>query len=139
MTNLSTALSDLENGLATISNSYRNLDSGINTVVSSIEALNSAYANIDNGINEISSGTSQMNSETENLDSNVENKIDEVLDGFENSNYQVISFVSEQNTNMNSVQFVIKTEGIKIKEEQKIEQEDKKEQSFVEKFVNLFK
>ncbi len=139
MTNLSTALSDLENGLATISNSYRNLDSGINTVVSSIGALNSAYANIDNGINEISSGTSQMNSETENLDSNVENKIDEVLDGFENSNYQVISFVSEQNTNMNSVQFVIKTEGIKIKEEQKIEQEDKKEQSFVEKFVNLFK
>jgi len=139
MTELGSALSNLENGLATLASSYDSIDSGINTVVASINTLNNSYTGIDNGINQISNGTSQMNNETQNLDSNVETTIDEMLERFKNSDYQVISFVSEQNTNVNSVQFVIKTEGIKIEEEEKIEEEDEKEVSFGEKFVNLFK
>jgi putative membrane protein len=42
----------------------------------------------------------------------VDDKIDSMLNQLTNSDSEVISFVSDQNTNVDSVQFVIKAAGI---------------------------
>ena len=53
--------------------------------------------------------------------------------------YTFFSFVSDKNTNVNSVQFVIKSESIEKKEVNE-ETEDKKENlTMWQKFLNLFK
>ncbi len=139
LTELTAGLTNLENGLSTLSSSYGQLNSGINTVISSINSLNGAYSSINNGVNKISSGATEMNNETQNLGSDVDNKINEMINKFNNKDYQVVSFVSDKNTNVKAVQFVIKTEGIKVKEEKKEENKKEKDMSFGEKFINLFK
>lgn len=50
---------------------------------------------------------------------------------------EVYSFTSSKNTNVISVQFVIKTSEIK-KEEVKEDKKTKEEQTFFQKFISLF-
>lgn len=50
---------------------------------------------------------------------------------------EVYSFTSSKNTNVSSVQFVIKTSEIK-KEEVKEDKKTKEKQTFFQKFISLF-
>ena len=56
---------------------------------------------------------------------------------FQGGNMEVYSFTSSKNTNVSSVQFVIKTSEIK-KEEVKEDKKTKEEQTFFQKFISLF-
>ena len=51
----------------------------------------------------------------------------------------ITSFVSEKNTNIDSVQFVIKTEGIKTEEVEDTEEKETEERNVWKKFLALFK
>lgn len=55
---------------------------------------------------------------------------------FQGGNMEVYSFTSSKNTNISSVQFVIKTSEIK-KEEVKEDKKTKEEQTFFQKFISL--
>ena len=55
---------------------------------------------------------------------------------FQGGNMEVYSFTSSKNTNISSVQFVIKTSEIK-KEEIKEDKKTKEEQTFFQKFISL--
>lgn len=55
---------------------------------------------------------------------------------FQGGNMEVYSFTSSKNTNVSSVQFVIKTSEIK-KEEVKEDKKTKEEQTFFQKFISL--
>ena len=55
---------------------------------------------------------------------------------FQGGNMEVYSFTSSKNTNVSSVQFVIKTS--EIKKEVKEDKKTKEEQTFFQKFISLF-
>lgn len=55
---------------------------------------------------------------------------------FQGGNMEVYSFTSSKNTNVSSVQFVIKTFEIK-KEEVEEDKKTKEEQTFFQKFISL--
>lgn len=131
-------LNSLENGLSSVASGCTSLDNGMSDIVSGINKVSTSYAEIDNGVNEIAKGTNKMNKETKNMDKEVDDTIDEMLEKFESSNFTPISFVSEKNTNISSVQFIIKTEGIEKEEEKEVVEDNKKESNFIEKFVDLF-
>ena len=61
-----------------------------------------------------------------------------MIDDLDGTSDEIVSFVSEQNTNVDSVQFVIKTPAI---ENKKIIEDEEQEEtlSFWEKLINLFK
>ena len=61
-----------------------------------------------------------------------------MIDNFADGDFEVKSFVSDKNTDVDSVQFVIKTEAIK-KEEVKVEEEKTEELNFWQKLLNLFR
>lgn len=63
--------------------------------------------------------------------------IDKILKPIQGGNMEVYSFTSSKNTNVSSVQFVIKTSEIK-KEEVKKDKKTKEEQTFFQKFISLF-
>ena len=64
------------------------------------------------GIDTMSDGTSEFYNQTSDLDVQVQNQIDEMIASISGEQTEVVSFVSDKNTNVDSVQFVIKTAAI---------------------------
>ena len=63
--------------------------------------------------------------------------MDGVIDELSGSGFEPVSFVSDQNTNVELVQFVMKTEGIRIPEEADIPVEEEP-MSFWQRLLALF-
>ncbi|MBC5625234.1 hypothetical protein H8S10_07200 [Clostridium sp. NSJ-49] len=84
-------------------------------------------------------GTGEFSKETSGLQDEVDEQIDSMLEKFTGSDSEVVSFVSEKNTNVESVQFVIKTTGVEkaTVTEEKIQVEENL--NMLQKFLRLFK
>lgn len=61
-----------------------------------------------------------------------------MIDSISGGASETESFVSGKNTNVDSVQFVIKTDAIEKPEEEPTEEEDTQSQTFLEKLLALF-
>lgn len=58
-------------------------------------------------------GTTEFQDKTSNIDDQIEDKIDELIDGLSGKDYKPVSFTSSKNTDIGLVQFAIHTEAIK--------------------------
>lgn len=132
------AITELSTAIETIYNEYGNFDNGLKSYINGYEKIVSGYKNLNSAISEISSAITELNNSTSNLDTELEDKINSSLEEFETKDFKPLSFVSSKNTNVNSVQFVMKTNEIK-KENTKNTLEEKAEKlSFAQKLKNLF-
>ena len=94
---------------------------------------------IGKGVSALSKGTNELNSKTSNLPDEIDDKIDEMVSKYSNSDFNPVSFASEENTNVESVQFAIRTDAIKVKDEEKVEEEKVEEKNMWQLFTDLFK
>ncbi len=78
-----------------------------------------------------------MNEEVSGMDTEIDDKIDEVLESLQGDD-EVVSFVSVKNTNVKSVQFVMKTDAIQKEETKEVEETTQKEEIFIDKLLALF-
>ncbi len=138
MSELNGGLKSLENGLTKLSQEYSKMDKGLNEISTNTKKIAKLYSEINKGITELANGINNLNNKTQNLDTQVNEEIEKILDKFENSNYKPVSFTSTKNEDIQSVQFVIKTEGISIKEEIKDEKKEEEKTNLWQKFINLF-
>lgn len=90
------------------------------------------------GAKELKDGTREFYEKTEGMDSEIENKIDDMLNTISRSDADIRSFVSEKNTNVESVQFVIKTGAIEKSEVVQTVEEEPQQLNLWEKFLKLF-
>ena len=82
--------------------------------------------------------TVEMRDKTDGMDTKITDQIDEMIDNITGGDHETTSFVSEKNTNVQSVQFVIKTDPIEKPEiEQPVEQQEEK-LTFWQKLLRLF-
>lgn len=65
-----------------------------------------------NGTVELRDGTAEFKKETNGITDDAEKERDSFFDEMTGNDVETGSFVSEKNTNVNSVQFVMKTDGI---------------------------
>ena len=79
-----------------------------------------------------------MRTETDGLDDEISDKIDEMIESITGGNGEVVSFVSEKNTNVKAVRFVIHTEEIEIAEAEADTGAVKEELTFWQKILRLF-
>lgn len=139
-------------GVAMIVAGYKQMTNGVSSLAAGSKdllkgsyALSDGSAELYNGIislcdgaNELANGTEKMNKETSNMNEKVQNQVDEILASIKGEETETTSFVSEKNVNVDSVQFVIKTND--IKKAVIVEKEIKKEKiSFWEKLLELFR
>ena len=94
---------------------------------------------LNDGTKELKDGTQEFYDQTDGMDTKIEDTMNEMLDSLSGGDSETTSFVSEKNGNIDSVQFVIKTDAIEKKEKAKKTKEKTEETSVVEKFKNLFK
>lgn len=138
--------SDLYNGIQAFSNGSSELASGIDEISNGTAGLKNGTNQLVNGVNKLGSGssvlkdgTSQLNNETSKLPETIDEKINEMTSKYTNSDFKPVSFASENNTNIESVQFAIRTDSIKIKEVEKVKEVEVQKTSMWDKFLNLFK
>ena len=158
-------LTELKTALNTLVNSYATLDSGINSYTGAYEQIVKGYqtlysgigdlekgveslntgtktlydgtVSLEDGAEELKDGTSEMRDKTKNIDTEIDDKINNMLDEFKNTDYKPESFASSENGEINAVQFVMKTKGIEINNE--VQEEVKEEHlNFFQKIIRLF-
>ncbi|MDK2807928.1 MAG: hypothetical protein PWP24_662 [Clostridiales bacterium] len=131
--------SKLVEGVKALADGSSKLLSGSNTLMSGTTELQAGIKSVYDGTIELKDGTSELNEKTSDMDSQIQNQIDEMLASVQGDKTKTVSFVSEKNTNIDSVQFVIKAAAITKKEVNVVETTENKNLSFWEKLLKLFR
>ncbi len=107
-------------------------------LIAGYNQLSSGAIALVNGGSQLASGTSELRSATSSLDTQVTDEIDSLLSSIQGE-AKIGSFVSDKNTNVEAVQFVIKTDKIeKVESEEKVEETEDND-NFFTRFIKLFK
>ena len=124
-------IGELYNGVGALRNGMGALDDGTVELLSGITQL---YE----GSRELKDGTSELREETADMDTQINDKIDELLKGVTGGDVESESFVSSRNSEIKGVQFVIKTDGIAVKEAASPTVTEPETLNFWQKFLMLF-
>lgn len=116
----------------------KSLASGAETLSDSTEELASGADKLSDGAGELKSGTAEMRKKTEGMDGKISEQIDEMLASLTGAGEETVSFVSEKNTNIKSVQFVIKTEAVEIDDTPAAAPAKEEKLNFWQKLLRLF-
>lgn len=128
----------LAKGSSELSNGLGSMAEGTGQLVSGISQLADGTSKLDSGVGDFADGIKEFHTETKGLPDKVQEQIDEMLEDFDTSDIEIVSFTSPKNKDIASVQFVLSAEGIK-KEEMKEEiMEEKEEENFFTRLRDLF-
>lgn len=122
---------DLVKGATDLYNGSSNLSDGSNKLADGTNEL-------ADGTSELTDGTSEFYNKTKNMDSEITDTIDDTIDEITGKKIETVSFVSDKNTNIDSVLFVIKTPEIKKPEVEEPVVEEEEKTGFKTKFLKLF-
>lgn len=132
------AVSTAAEGICTLSDGLSSLYENTGTLKNAVGDLHIAVGTLKDSTDELKSGTSEFVSETDGMDTQVSDEIDKLISGITGEDIEIVSFVSEQNTNVKSVQFVIQTEAICIDEAAAATIAETEQLTFWQKLLKLF-
>ena len=79
----------------------------------SVGEMTDAVGELYGGTKKLANGTAEFSNKTSNIDEQISGEIDTMISSVTGNNAETVSFISEKNTNVSSVQFVIKTAAVK--------------------------
>lgn len=135
---LSLGASDLAGGAAGLESSVSKLAASANEIYSAGAELNAAIGELRGGLASYKAGTGEMKNGAAGVDAEIAEKIDEILEGITGSGDEVVSFVSDKNTNVASVQFVLKTQAIRVEETEDTPVQEPVRLNFWQRLLKLF-
>ena len=135
---LGNGASDLARGTSEFKSSSSVITSSANELYKAGAELNSALKKLRDGLSLYKNGTRQLRDGTSGMSSEINNKIDDMLGSISGKGDKVISFVSDKNTDVSAVQFVLKTDSINIPEAPKAVDKKPVELNFWQKLLKLF-
>lgn len=131
--------SEIVNGTGSLLNGSNDLKNGSAELFDKYGEFMDGIVKLYDGTVELKDGTDEMYDETKDIDDKISDKIDEMLESITGGNKETVSYVSEKNTNVESVQFVFRTESVAIEEPEAPAPEPAKKQNFWQKLLNLFR
>lgn len=111
---------------------------GAGDLANGTDDLYDGVLKLKDGVAELSDGTMQLRDQSSDIDTQVDDKVDEMLDEYRSKDFAAMSFVDPENPAVAAVQFVIKTGDIKIPDEEAPAQEEEPEETFWDRVHNLF-
>jgi putative membrane protein len=134
------AFGKIASGYNGVYSGVADLADGISAMQSGVKELSGGADDLNDGAGELSEGTQELKDETADMDTEVDDKVNEMIDKYTKQDYTLVSFVSEKNTNIKLVQFVIKTDDIEIPDKTApASDEPAANPAFWDKFIALFK
>lgn len=132
------AVSSAASGAGTLKQNLDTLYNGTGTLTSSVSELNNAVSELYSGANELADGTSEFAEKTSDMDTQIEDKIDSMTSSITGGDGETVSFVSDKNTEVDAVQFVIKTAAIEKAEAAAPAAVEEETLTFWQKLLRLF-
>lgn len=129
---------EIADGSGELLTGSKSLYSGAETLYAKTGELIDGISKLSDGTYELKNGTSEMKEKTDGMDGKISDKIDEMLKSITGGNEQTVSFVSEKNTNIKSVQFVIQTDGVEIDNTKTVAPAAEEKLNFWQKLLRLF-
>jgi len=114
---LQSGVSDLSGGASQLSSSLSQVASGAQGLYDGAAGLNSGIKSLKEGLAEYKSGTGKLHDGTADMGSEVSDQISALLSEISGGT-EVRSFVSAKDTQVTSVQFVLKTDAVEAPEKQ---------------------
>lgn len=100
-------------GIETLYLEYRKFDEGVATYTGGVSALYDGYKQLASGIAELLRGTNMLYDETKGMDSQIPQMVEDMMAELTGERVPLESFVSDKNTSVSHVQFVMQTEAVK--------------------------
>lgn len=125
------------NGTQSLYEGYAQLCDGFNKIVQGSAQLSAGISSFTDGSKQYTGGVDEMHDQTKNMDSDMQKQIDDMMKTYTGGDFTPVSFVSDKNTNVKSVQFVMMTEEIKIEKPQAVQQQPAV-QDFWDRLIALF-
>lgn len=130
---------DLYDGVRELADGTVELHDGVEELVDGTKELVDGVEELVDGTKELADGTGELREETATLDRDILDGIKEEFDKLLGKGKKIFSFVSGDNGEVASVQFVMQTEGITKPKEDKNHLSAEVEQTLWDRFVLLFK
>lgn len=131
--------SQVMDGVSSLAEGSKELVSGSGELYDGTVELYDGVAALCDGAQEMADGTGEFRTETADMNDRMDEEIDSLLESIGGSMEDPVSFVSEKNTNVESVQFVIQTEAIEAEEADEAEDTVEEEpETFWDKVRGLF-
>ena len=149
---LDAAINEYTQGVAVIGETSSQIADGTDSLVTGSKALAtgsdtlkqgtvdmySGITSLDDGIKQLNDGTKEFYEQTDGMDTKIEDTVNEMLDSISGGDSEVVSFVSDKNTDVKAVQFVIKTAAIQKQEVTTDTADTAKKLNFWQKLLKLF-
>ncbi len=128
----------LAEGTSQLSTSVADLPTSAETLDTSASELQTGADGLESGLTAYQEGTSELNTQTEDMAGELQTQIVTALSGITGEGDPVVSFVSEKNTNISALQFVLKTDPISLPQPEATPEPAAQTQSFWQKLIALF-
>jgi len=138
-TQLATGASGLSTGAGTLSDGIDTLADGLDQLYNGTKQLNDGMKTFLEGVAAYRAGTKAFSTGATQMETEMSNQLDTLLAMLSNDGKVYRSFVSDENTNVNFVQFVIKTDGISQENKAPATEPAPAEKNLWEKFLDLFR
>jgi len=133
-----TAVGELYSATGTLNDGANTLKTGASDLKDGVSELKTGVSDLKDGTGELVSGTGEFVEQTSGIDTEITEEIDSMTAEISGSDVETKSFVSAENENVKSVQFVIQTEGIEIPESVETDEVVEEKLTFWQKFLRLF-
>ncbi|MGN0302537.1 MAG: hypothetical protein ACI4BI_06685 [Anaerotardibacter sp.] len=131
------SLAALTSNNSTLSASLDSYQQGVSSLTKGLQELSGSAKTFQSGTEGLAEGTEELFVATQGIPDKVQREIDSALAAFDTSSFEPHSFVSDKNTDVSLVQFVMTTEGISLPEE-KVEEVEEPEPSIFDRLLALF-
>lgn len=135
---LADGVSGLADGAKELTDAADDLKDGTSQLADGTGDFLTGTQELADGVKDLKEGTDEFKDKTSDIDTQIDDEIDKVVNDFSGSDFTPLSFVSDKNTNIGLVQFVMKTEGIKLPEKEKVETVEEP-LTFWQRLMKLFK
>src|SRR5690625_5244059 len=146
-------IDEFKNGLTQLSSEYQTFHNGLISYTDGVNALAQSYKELNNGtqdlangsadladgISDLREGTEELADETSDLPEQFNSEIDEFMDEFDFSDFEPTSYVSDENKDVNVVQFILQTEKIEVEEADEEPVEEEEDKNIWTRFLDLFR
>lgn len=131
-------ITELKDGTTTLYNGAVEIRDGVAELLDGAITLYDGTVELYDGTVTLKDGTLEFKEETDGLENELKDKINDAIRDILGSDFEVISFVSDKNKNVESVQFVIQSEAITIPEAPIVAAPTEEKLTFWQKLLRLF-
>ena len=133
------AYSQLVTGTDSLTEGSSELLKGSDSLKQGTQELYDGILTLNDGTKKLSDGTNEFYEQTDGMDEEISSTIDDTISSISGGDGPTVSFVSDKNKDVVSVQFVIKTAAIEKPEVEVVQTETTEKKSFWQKLVGLFR